>query len=206
MEDKPRNARQRDTSKKRDAIIEAAIQVFQVEGYDRASMDRIAEVSGASKRTVYNHFTSKDALFQAALDRIIGELSALKRVPYDTARSLEEQLGELADSELATTKTTRWLGFMKVIVSVFLRDPEQARIAVAKYLAGGSHLAAWIREAARDGRISAPDPELAAGVFSAMMSGAFIWPAVVYGQTMEPPAAEALKGELIRTFLCRYRA
>jgi TetR/AcrR family transcriptional regulator, regulator of autoinduction and epiphytic fitness len=199
-----RVASQRDTSKKRESIVKAAIQAFQVEGYDRASMDRIAEASGASKRTVYNHFPSKEALFQAALAKIIDELVAIKSIPYDSARGLEEQLEAIADAETAATENSRWLGFMKVIASVFIRDPEQARIAAARYLAGGSGLADWLRQASSDGRIAAPEPELAALVFSAMMSGAFIWPAVIYGQTFEAPVAEALKRELVRTFLCRY--
>ena len=52
----------RDTSRKRDSILDAALEAFQNEGFDNASMDRIAEIAGASKRTVYNHFATKEDL------------------------------------------------------------------------------------------------------------------------------------------------
>ena len=57
----------RDKSKKRAIILEGAIDVFIEMGYELASMDKIAEVAGVSKRTVYNHFGSKENLFQVHL-------------------------------------------------------------------------------------------------------------------------------------------
>lgn len=60
---------QRLTDRKRAAIVDAAIEAFLASGYDATSMDRIAAHAGVSKRTVYNHFPSKDALFVAILQK-----------------------------------------------------------------------------------------------------------------------------------------
>jgi AcrR family transcriptional regulator len=46
-------------------------------------MARIAEVAGASKRTVYNYFLSREALFQAVFVEFLAEASKLKAIPYD---------------------------------------------------------------------------------------------------------------------------
>ena len=54
---------------KRRAMLDAAIREFQAHGYDGASMDAIAASSDVSKRTLYNHFPSKDALIAAYLER-----------------------------------------------------------------------------------------------------------------------------------------
>lgn len=51
------------TDRKRHAIVEAAIAQFRQHGFEATSMDRVAATAGVSKRTVYNHFPSKDALF-----------------------------------------------------------------------------------------------------------------------------------------------
>ena len=59
----------RDTKEKRKSILEAAIKVFIEEGFDNSSMDRIAIVANASKRTVYNHFQSKDELFRLVVEQ-----------------------------------------------------------------------------------------------------------------------------------------
>jgi|TARA_B100000676_G_C17445018_1_gene516105 TetR/AcrR family transcriptional regulator of autoinduction and epiphytic fitness len=47
---------------KREAIIQAATQAFQEFGVKGASMDKLAELANVSKRTVYNHFSTKEDL------------------------------------------------------------------------------------------------------------------------------------------------
>jgi AcrR family transcriptional regulator len=48
---------------KHERILEAAFEEFTKNGYDSASMEKIAEAAGVSKVTVYNHFVTKDQLF-----------------------------------------------------------------------------------------------------------------------------------------------
>ncbi|MBN8900703.1 MAG: TetR/AcrR family transcriptional regulator, partial [Rhodospirillales bacterium] len=46
-------------------ILRGAAEVFAADGYEGASMARIATVAGVSKGTLYNYFPSKAALFTA---------------------------------------------------------------------------------------------------------------------------------------------
>jgi TetR/AcrR family transcriptional regulator of autoinduction and epiphytic fitness len=204
MKGKAMLGNKRDTSAKRKSILAAAIRAFRDEGYDNASMDRIAESAGASKRTVYNHFPSKDELFQAVIDQFGQEMHSLKLIPFDAARSLEEQLSEFVDAELAVVNDPTWMGFIKVLLTVFIRDPELARKAMSRHARSEDSVTAWMRAAALDGKLSIEDPSMAARVFSAMMGGAFTWPAVYQGG-LDPQIIPALKKELVETFLCRYR-
>lgn len=48
---------------KRQAILDAARQMFATQGFDGASMDQIAAEAGVSKLTVYSHFGDKETLF-----------------------------------------------------------------------------------------------------------------------------------------------
>ncbi|WP_424971068.1 TetR/AcrR family transcriptional regulator [Dinoroseobacter sp. S76] len=50
-------------------ILTAAFRLFFRRGYSRVSMDEIAIEAGVTKRTLYNHFSSKDALIGAVMDR-----------------------------------------------------------------------------------------------------------------------------------------
>ena len=50
---------------KHDAIIRAASEMFLAEGFDRTSLDQIAQRAGVSKQTIYSHFADKEALFKA---------------------------------------------------------------------------------------------------------------------------------------------
>ncbi|MDH0747482.1 TetR/AcrR family transcriptional regulator [Pseudomonas sp. GD03842] len=52
---------------KRQAILEAAKNLFIRNGYANTSMDAVAAEAGVSKLTVYSHFTDKETLFSAAV-------------------------------------------------------------------------------------------------------------------------------------------
>jgi AcrR family transcriptional regulator len=62
-------------------ILRAAFQTFGERGFDKASMDEVAERAGTTKRTVYAHFTNKETLFRAAIAQatewFLAELPAL---------------------------------------------------------------------------------------------------------------------------------
>src|SRR5580704_12438279 len=72
------------TESKRQAIIQAAAEVFREVGFDRASMSDIRERIGGSKATLYNYFPSKESLFfevmhhakEVELEAITSELDA----------------------------------------------------------------------------------------------------------------------------------
>jgi TetR/AcrR family transcriptional regulator of autoinduction and epiphytic fitness len=195
--------KKRDTSRKRESILDAAVLAFADEGYENASMDRIAEMAEASKRTIYNHFPSKEALFGAVMERLFEETHEIKQIPYDPDQSLEEQLARFVDAKTMLVDNPAWMGVFKVALGVLFRDPELAEKTMAQALAGEDTLLTWIREAARDGRLNVKDPEMAADMFWGMASGALFWPRMLAG-SMEPKKVRQLKKEIIDTFLERY--
>ena len=195
----------RDTSRKHHEILDAAVREFQAVGYENTSMDRIAESAGASKRTVYNHFASKEQLFHAAFDRLKDELQELKSISYDPQRGLAEQLGEFVDAKRAVAENPAWLGLMKVATTVFIANPEMARETMARLAEEEDQLVSWLRDAAADGRMNVEDPVRAAHVFWAMVSGGFYWPSL-YLAPMEEDEAVALKEDMVALFMARYGA
>ena len=52
---------------KRQAILDAAKDLFVRNGYASTSMDAVAAEAGVSKLTVYSHFNDKETLFSAAV-------------------------------------------------------------------------------------------------------------------------------------------
>src|ERR1700743_2799942 len=53
----------------KDRILETADRLFYLQGIRAIGVDTIAAEIGISKRTLYNHFPSKDALIAAYLER-----------------------------------------------------------------------------------------------------------------------------------------
>jgi len=183
--------------------VDAAIRAFQDEGYDNASMDRIAEMAGASKRTVYNHFARKELLFEAVIEQFMGEAAALKAIPYDSGETLEAQLAEFANAKTKLLEDPAWMGLMKVGLGVFVRDPELARRTMAQAEDGEDHLAIWLQAATEDGKLTVESPKMAAQVFWAGVSGGIFWPQALQGP-MDPEQVTFLTEELIRVFLAGY--
>jgi len=61
-------------SRSRQGILEAAGVVFTEDGFEGATMKRIAEVGGVTKATVYAHFRDKARLFSAVMDRYLASM------------------------------------------------------------------------------------------------------------------------------------
>ena len=54
---------------KRDELVEAAMRVFERQGFHTSGLDAVLREAGISRMTVYNHFRSKNDLIVAALRR-----------------------------------------------------------------------------------------------------------------------------------------
>jgi len=65
----------------REAIIEAAIRLFNQNGYHATSMQDVANAVAIKKPSLYHHFTSKEAILlailDAGMDRLIAEMGAI---------------------------------------------------------------------------------------------------------------------------------
>ncbi len=189
---------------KRDTILEAATSAFRDEGYECTSMDRIADLAGSSKRTVYNHFGSKEALFQAVVERLFEAAAALKQVAWDPERALEDQLKEFARGKtlIAEDQASRCLA--RVVLGVFVRQPELIQEVLLRAAADENALVVWLGKAHEAGQLSVPNPELAAKMFWAMASGALFWPQLLEGP-IDPAERGVIMDEVVATFLARYR-
>lgn len=194
----------RDKSKKRAAILEGAIDVFINEGYELASMDRIAETAGVSKRTIYNHFGSKENLFQAIVEDFLAQRQNLKTIKYDSSKSLEEHLLAFANAEIFLIDSPRRLGISRFLAKVFMKDIKYATDTVSKYPPQYDMLLDWLKEANKDGRIKSDNLILTAGIFYALVEGGITWPAFFSAGIINKVEAKPKLDEIIATFLARY--
>lgn len=196
--------KKRDTSAKRESILNAAIDAFIEFGFEKTSMDLIAEKANSSKRTVYNHFSSKESLIEEAFNRFLRDAFESKNIEYDPQKSIEDQLGDFADSKMKLTEDSKKLGLMRVTLSAFITHPQMAERAVLFSDSQEDGLVKWLKKATLDGRLNIKDPELAAESFWSLFAGTFFWPPIVRGPVEKKEGAK-LKAEFIQLFLARYR-
>jgi TetR/AcrR family transcriptional repressor of mexJK operon len=151
---------------KRTQILAGAASVFAADGYEGASMAKIAAVAGVSKGTLYNHFDSKAALFTA----YVGETctQTLARVfdsanhdgdPAEVLRGIGKRMVQMMLSEVG-------LSIYRVVIAEAAKFPD---LAQAFFEAGPARaiafMAGWLAEETRRGRLSVPDPAFAAEQF-----------------------------------------
>jgi TetR/AcrR family transcriptional regulator, upper aerobic nicotinate degradation pathway regulator len=60
----------------REAIVDAAVQEFALEGFGGARIERISKRAETSDRMLYYHFESKESLFLAALEKVHDDMIA----------------------------------------------------------------------------------------------------------------------------------
>jgi AcrR family transcriptional regulator len=77
----PRLTRAEQRENTRGCLVKAAAKVFSHRGYEKASLDEVAEEAGFTKGAVYSNFKGKEDLFLATIDAHFEErLAAIKRV------------------------------------------------------------------------------------------------------------------------------
>ncbi len=194
--------KKRDTSLKRKAILEGAVKVFTKNGFESSSMDYIAEVAGVSKRTIYNHFPSKEILFQAIVADFLKQRDEIKPIKYTSALSLEEQLREFAKAELFLINDPVRRGLSKLFTSVFLMDIDFGKKTRSQFEPHKAFIT-WLNAAKEDHRLNFQSPELAARIFYGMVEGCLTYSALFTdGASLQN--ADYLLDEIISTFLSRY--
>jgi AcrR family transcriptional regulator len=62
---------------KRNEILDAAFQLIAEKGYESMSIQDLLGALGVSKGNLYHYFSSKRAILEALLERILGELEEL---------------------------------------------------------------------------------------------------------------------------------
>jgi AcrR family transcriptional regulator len=61
-------------ARRRDQLLDVALDVFAAKGFHATSMDDVAEAAGVTKPVVYQHFRSKRALYMELLDDVGAQL------------------------------------------------------------------------------------------------------------------------------------
>ncbi len=194
------------SQRKHQAILDSAAAEFRTRGYNCTSMDRISERAGVSKRTVYNHFPSKDDLFRAILNDVWTRGLAVTDIPFRSDASLEDQLTEIALAEIDFLSNEESLELARALVVAAMQAPELASSTLEELLELDTGIAAWVRAAGEHGVLSVGDPEMAGHQFKALIKAFAFWPQVMMGQ---PPLgrteAETVISSAVRVFLAAYR-
>lgn len=150
-------------------ILTAAYDLLYKGGFARVSMDAIAANAGVTKRTLYYHFDSKDALVAAVLHhQHLHALARIQRWCSESAKSPEEFLAELFRELESWASEPKWLGsgFTRLTMELSDMPGHPARHAAHQHkLAIEDWLAAELK------RLGAPHPKQLARQVALLLEG-----------------------------------
>lgn len=186
---------QRLTDRKRNAIVEAAIAQFRQHGFEATSMDRVAATAGVSKRTVYNHFPSKEALFGEILRGLWQRSAEAVNVAYRPDQPLHLQLIALLQQKLRLLDDPAFINLSRVAIAEGIHSPARARELLSQLGSKEEGTTTWLRAALADGRLAGVEPEFAAQQLQALVKGFAFWPQITMGQPPLSPQQQTQVAE-----------
>lgn len=193
----------------RETILITACQVFIDRGYEQSSMDEIALKSGVARRTLYNQFASKKALFDATMARLwahmplatVIDVSVESRPPEDVLYEIGRTIADFwaPPEAVAFLRLVIWESprFPELAESFMHTGREPARSAVKRY----------VRFLTEQPGYRIHDPDLAATQFIDVIVGEVMLDRLV--ASCEPALSEQRREYVVREavalFLSRYR-
>lgn len=166
-------ARVRRPSRGPGSLLEVAVREFITRGYDATSMEDLSRAAGITKSSFYHHFSGKEALLRAALERALDGLFAI--LDEDGARSgtALARLRYIVRGQVAVL--VEELPYVTLLLRV-RGNTESERWALERRRAFDAQIAALVREAVERGEVRAGvEPGLAARLLSGMVNSVVEW-------------------------------
>lgn len=143
---------------RKEEILDVATRLFAEGGYEGTSMNDVAERVGMRKASLFYHFATKDALYEAVLDRLVASLQVALEAIYVSSGTFPDRLD-------AVTET---------LVTVLASHPYAARLLLREAMDWGPVIrgklldrillvleagAAWLRAGQEQGAFVEGDPK-----------------------------------------------
>ena len=158
----------------KERILMKALELFSQNGYAGTNVRELAEALGLVKSSIYKHFESKEAIWNALLDEMIAYYGARFGSP--------EHLPPVPDSpEGLVEMTMRMVNFTihdgkivmtrKLLAIEQFRDPRAKALATKHFLTGLTQMFAHVFQGMMDkGLLRQDDPKLLAFAYTAPIS------------------------------------
>lgn len=192
---------------KHQAIVKAAIAVFLQNGYARTSMDKVAQVAGISKVTLYNHFKDKKQLFENVMTMHCQTFTDRKKsIEFDPDVSSKEALTAFGHRMVTILLDKKSLDLMRLVIA---ESGQNSDLAETIWPQGKMPLLEEFREYAQAAcaakRLKIKNVERAARQFAGLIKENLVWPRLMGVPTSKDSAdRDGVIADAVAMFLARY--
>lgn len=193
------------TDQKRMQILDAAEELFHSAGVEHTSMDQLALEAKVSKRTVYNHFATKDVLFQAILQRMFDKLSQGNLVRFDASIPIAQQLRKIAQDEVDMLGSDAFLRVAKIAILQVMQRPELAQLMNNSAMGCKRYLESFLRDACAASLLEIADIPFASKQFVYQLKSFVFYPTLFGLEKQTKTMQGHIIDEAVAMFLARYQ-
>lgn len=155
------------------SLLQVAVGVFITRGYDATSMEDLSRAAGITKSSFYHHFSGKEALLRAALERALNGLFAVLDAPGARTGSPSQRLWHIVRGQVRVL--TAELPYVTLLLRV-RGNTETERWALERRRAFDAEITALVRAAVDAGEVAdGVDPALAARLLSGLVNSVVEW-------------------------------
>ncbi|MFC3853205.1 TetR/AcrR family transcriptional regulator [Salinispirillum marinum] len=194
------------SDQKRMSILRAAERLFCRHGLEQTSMDQVADKANVSKRTVYNHFSTKEALFHAILVQMQASLSETPEVVFDPEQPIEAQLLDIAQQEALLLDSEDFLRLARVAFMHMLQRPELAQQFNTAKFGCMTYLSRFLGHAVAHGVLAIDDIDLAVKQFVSQIKSLIFYPRLYGLEVPDAQQQDYVLQQTVALFLARYQA
>jgi TetR/AcrR family transcriptional repressor of mexJK operon len=191
----------------RERILKVATELFLDHGYGSTSIESVAARAGISKRTFYDRFEDKAALFAAVVHRIIEQIRPPATVPLLAGASVVEILQRLAGLILMAALSPQAIALHRLVTGESSRFPELAYAVETEGRQGEATdlIAGLLARERPNAKIGTQDQRFAADQFIYMVVTLPQRRALGFGVPMTPAELDAWTRKVVILFLEGYQ-
>lgn len=191
---------------KREQIIKAATREFLKQGFQNCSMDTIAHNAEVSKRTVYNHFNSKEELFVSILAHLSEGDHPVFDQDFSSDQSIEDQLLEIARIEVDILQSKDVQQYARILLGELIRSDDMVQLFESKRPSCHAGFIIWLEKTIAEGKLAVADSELASEQFFGLLKTHAFWPTLFNKQLLDTESKEQAARSTVTMFLNTYKA
>ncbi|QFT56266.1 TetR/AcrR family transcriptional regulator [Microbulbifer sp. THAF38] len=178
MSEQSQTAAQRGRPKdlaKRQAILDAAKELFLTNGFAATSVDAVASAAGVSKLTVYSHFSDKETLFSAAITSRCEMMMPLPIFNLKEGDSVAEVLERIGQAFLSMVDSKDSIRLLRLLCALASQESQESKLAQLFFDAGPQRILRDIeqllRRATEMDKLQVANPAEAAEDFMGILLG-----------------------------------
>ena len=159
---------------KKQKILEAALELFSIQGFEATSVSQIADAVGIRKASLYSHFESKQAILDALVQEVLEQYEehslfaradwekdagSFPQAPDDAVQMIQGQIRYiLHDPAISRAR--------KMLVIEQFQNPELAKLQTKQnYTDVLGYFTGLMKQLIRQGVLAEDDPEIMAAQF-----------------------------------------